>query len=234
MNAHRLLKSLLPGLLPLVIFVAAKAIFGQTVGLAVGLAVGIAEFVYLFVKQKKADPSTTRAPTGSPGPSPPRVPLPHPRSRGISAATRRSADRPESPSAKPPCCRPSYCRGPSHRSYARLESCAQPAGRGPKVRVILSRSHGSLGQGPRPADSVFPQTGGYGGGEIVEPDCRENLTWWRRASSHTSGCGRGAWQSCATPFSRSPISWPYRFECRSIVAALPHANERAPGVGSLG
>lgn len=59
MNAYRLLKSLLPGLLPLVIFVAADAIFGQTVGLAVGLAVGIAEFVYLFVKQKKADPFVT-------------------------------------------------------------------------------------------------------------------------------------------------------------------------------
>ncbi len=56
MNPFLLLKSLLPGLLPLVVFVAADAIFGETVGLVVGVAVGLAEFVYLLVKDKKADP----------------------------------------------------------------------------------------------------------------------------------------------------------------------------------
>jgi isopentenyldiphosphate isomerase/intracellular septation protein A len=56
MNPALLLKSLLPGLLPLVVFVAAGAIFGDTVGLAVGVAVGVVEFVYLLIKDRKADP----------------------------------------------------------------------------------------------------------------------------------------------------------------------------------
>jgi len=51
-----LLKSLLPGLLPLVIFVGADAIFGETVGLIVGIGTGILEFVYTLIRQKKADP----------------------------------------------------------------------------------------------------------------------------------------------------------------------------------
>jgi isopentenyldiphosphate isomerase/intracellular septation protein A len=56
MNPMLLLKSLLPGLLPLVIYVAADSIFGETVGLVVGLATGVVEFFYTLVKQKKADP----------------------------------------------------------------------------------------------------------------------------------------------------------------------------------
>jgi isopentenyldiphosphate isomerase/intracellular septation protein A len=56
MNPFVLLKSLLPGLLPLVIFVGADALFGETVGLAVGIGTGVVEFVYTFIKQKKADP----------------------------------------------------------------------------------------------------------------------------------------------------------------------------------
>jgi Isopentenyldiphosphate isomerase len=51
-----LLKSLLPGLLPLIIFVGADAIFGETVGLLVGIATGLIEFGYTLVKDKKADP----------------------------------------------------------------------------------------------------------------------------------------------------------------------------------
>jgi isopentenyldiphosphate isomerase/intracellular septation protein A len=51
-----LLKSLLPGLLPLVIFVGADAIFGETVGLIVGIGTGVLEFVYTLIRQKKADP----------------------------------------------------------------------------------------------------------------------------------------------------------------------------------
>ena len=51
-----LLKSLLPGLLPLVIFVGADAVFGETIGLYVGIGTGIVEFIYTFVKDKKADP----------------------------------------------------------------------------------------------------------------------------------------------------------------------------------
>jgi isopentenyldiphosphate isomerase/intracellular septation protein A len=56
MNPFLLLKSLVPGLLPLIIFVAADALFGETVGLVVGVGVGLVEFVYGLVKDKKADP----------------------------------------------------------------------------------------------------------------------------------------------------------------------------------
>jgi isopentenyldiphosphate isomerase/intracellular septation protein A len=51
-----LLRSLLPGLLPLVIFVGADAVFGETVGLIVGIGVGLGEFAYTLIKEKKADP----------------------------------------------------------------------------------------------------------------------------------------------------------------------------------
>lgn len=47
---------MLPGLLPLVIFVGADAVFGETIGLYVGVGTGIVEFVYTLVKDKKADP----------------------------------------------------------------------------------------------------------------------------------------------------------------------------------
>jgi isopentenyldiphosphate isomerase/intracellular septation protein A len=56
MNPMLLLKSLVPGLLPLVIFVGADALFGETVGLAVGIAVGVIEFAYVLIKDRKADP----------------------------------------------------------------------------------------------------------------------------------------------------------------------------------
>jgi isopentenyldiphosphate isomerase/intracellular septation protein A len=51
-----LLKSLLPGLLPLVIFVGADALFGETIGLLVGIATGVFEFAYTLIRQRKADP----------------------------------------------------------------------------------------------------------------------------------------------------------------------------------
>jgi isopentenyldiphosphate isomerase/intracellular septation protein A len=56
MNPQVLLRSLLPGLVPLIVFVAAAALFGEVVGLAVGLAVGLVEFVYSLIRNKKADP----------------------------------------------------------------------------------------------------------------------------------------------------------------------------------
>jgi isopentenyldiphosphate isomerase/intracellular septation protein A len=51
-----LLKSLLPGLLPLIIFVGADALFGETIGLLVGIGTGLVEFVYTLIRQRKADP----------------------------------------------------------------------------------------------------------------------------------------------------------------------------------
>lgn len=56
MSPIPLLKALLPGLAPLVVFVAADALFGETIGLLVGLGVGIGEFLYSLAKEKRADP----------------------------------------------------------------------------------------------------------------------------------------------------------------------------------
>ncbi|MDA8426119.1 MAG: NUDIX domain-containing protein [Treponema sp.] len=56
MNPSILLKSLIPGLLPLIIFVGAQAVFGATVGLAVGVAVGVGEFLFTLIRDRKADP----------------------------------------------------------------------------------------------------------------------------------------------------------------------------------
>jgi isopentenyldiphosphate isomerase/intracellular septation protein A len=56
MNPMLLLKSLIPGLLPLAIFVGADALFGETIGLAVGVGVGLVEFVFVLIKDRKPDP----------------------------------------------------------------------------------------------------------------------------------------------------------------------------------
>ncbi len=56
MSPLPLLKALLPGLAPLFVFVAADALFGETVGLLVGVGVGIGEFLYSLAKERKADP----------------------------------------------------------------------------------------------------------------------------------------------------------------------------------
>ncbi len=56
MNPVLLLKSLIPGLLPLLIFIGADALFGEQIGLIVGVGVGIVEFAYSLVKNKRADP----------------------------------------------------------------------------------------------------------------------------------------------------------------------------------
>jgi intracellular septation protein A len=47
-----LFKQLLPGLLPLLIFVAADEIWGTKIGLIVAVAVGILELIYHYVKNK--------------------------------------------------------------------------------------------------------------------------------------------------------------------------------------
>jgi len=50
-----LLKQMLPGLLPLFVFIAADEIWGTQVGLIVALVFGIAEFIFVYLKSKKAD-----------------------------------------------------------------------------------------------------------------------------------------------------------------------------------
>jgi isopentenyldiphosphate isomerase/intracellular septation protein A len=50
-----LLKKLLPGLLPLFIFILADEIWGTQIGLYVALAFGVGELVFYFIKDKKID-----------------------------------------------------------------------------------------------------------------------------------------------------------------------------------
>ena len=46
---------MIPGLLPLIIFILADEIWGTTIGLIVALALGITEFIFVWWKQKKID-----------------------------------------------------------------------------------------------------------------------------------------------------------------------------------
>lgn len=50
-----LLKKLLPGLLPLFVFIAADEIWGTRVGLAIALAFGLAELGYYYIKERRID-----------------------------------------------------------------------------------------------------------------------------------------------------------------------------------
>jgi isopentenyldiphosphate isomerase/intracellular septation protein A len=50
-----LLKKLLPGLLPLFIFILADEIWGTTIGLLVALAFGIGELAFYYIRDKKID-----------------------------------------------------------------------------------------------------------------------------------------------------------------------------------
>lgn len=51
-----LLKALIPGFLPLLIYVAVESVFGQSAGLLAGLALGAVQFFYILITQKKVDP----------------------------------------------------------------------------------------------------------------------------------------------------------------------------------
>jgi isopentenyldiphosphate isomerase/intracellular septation protein A len=50
-----LIKKLLPGFIPLFVFIAADEIWGTKVGLIVALIVGMAELVYTFIREKRFD-----------------------------------------------------------------------------------------------------------------------------------------------------------------------------------
>ena len=56
MNWKILLRALLPGFIPVLVFVAAEALFGEVVGLGVGVGVGVAEFIVTLIRNRKADP----------------------------------------------------------------------------------------------------------------------------------------------------------------------------------
>jgi isopentenyldiphosphate isomerase/intracellular septation protein A len=53
MNRTALLKKLLPGFIPLFVFIAADEIWGTKVGLFVAVGVGIAEMLYIAIKEKR-------------------------------------------------------------------------------------------------------------------------------------------------------------------------------------
>jgi intracellular septation protein A len=55
MPIKRLLLMFLPGLLPLLVYVAASELWGDLVGLWVGVGLGVAEFLWLWVTQKRVD-----------------------------------------------------------------------------------------------------------------------------------------------------------------------------------
>lgn len=54
-NALTLLKSLAAGFVPLLAYIAAELLFGETIGLCVGLGIGILEFLVSLMREKKAD-----------------------------------------------------------------------------------------------------------------------------------------------------------------------------------
>nr|WP_319570591.1 NUDIX domain-containing protein [uncultured Draconibacterium sp.] len=53
MNRAQLLKKLLPGFIPLFVFIAADEMWGTKIGLFVAIAVGVAEMAYVAVKEKR-------------------------------------------------------------------------------------------------------------------------------------------------------------------------------------
>jgi isopentenyldiphosphate isomerase/intracellular septation protein A len=54
-NRTDLIKKLLPGFIPLFVFIAADEIWGTRIGLVVALVVGILELIYTLVKEKRFD-----------------------------------------------------------------------------------------------------------------------------------------------------------------------------------
>lgn len=55
MNAKSLIKTLLPGLLPLFVFIAADEIWGTEIGLYVAVSVGVVQIVAIYIKEKRLD-----------------------------------------------------------------------------------------------------------------------------------------------------------------------------------
>jgi len=54
-NKKDLLKKLLPGFLPLFVFIAADEIWGTTVGLIVAIVFGVGQLAFTFIKEKRID-----------------------------------------------------------------------------------------------------------------------------------------------------------------------------------
>jgi intracellular septation protein A len=55
MNRTDLIKKLLPGFLPLFVFIAADEIWGTRIGLLVALGFGVAELIYTWIRERRID-----------------------------------------------------------------------------------------------------------------------------------------------------------------------------------
>ncbi|NSW45280.1 MAG: NUDIX domain-containing protein [Bacteroidales bacterium] len=55
MNAKELIRKMLPGLLPLLIFIIADEVFDTVVSLSIAIAVGIFQAIWIFIKEKRFD-----------------------------------------------------------------------------------------------------------------------------------------------------------------------------------
>jgi isopentenyldiphosphate isomerase/intracellular septation protein A len=55
MNKFELLKSLAPGFLPLIVFIAADSIWGTRIGLMVAVVFGVIEFFFAYIREKVVD-----------------------------------------------------------------------------------------------------------------------------------------------------------------------------------
>ena len=55
MNRFDILKKMLPGLLPIIIYIIADEIFGTKIGIIVAIVFGFAELIYFYVKEKRID-----------------------------------------------------------------------------------------------------------------------------------------------------------------------------------
>lgn len=55
MNKYSLLKNLLPGLVPLLIFIAADEIWGTKVGLIIAVIFGLGELIYFLIREKRIE-----------------------------------------------------------------------------------------------------------------------------------------------------------------------------------
>lgn len=55
MNRYAVLKTMLPPMIPLLVFIMADEIWGTKVGIIVALVCGIAEYMYIFIKESRSD-----------------------------------------------------------------------------------------------------------------------------------------------------------------------------------
>ena len=55
MNKYELLKRMLPGLLPILIFIIADEIWGTTIGIYVAVGIGILQLLFIGIKERRLE-----------------------------------------------------------------------------------------------------------------------------------------------------------------------------------